>query len=160
MNMEATIAKRKLKMNGVAISIFAFIIIVGLLGAGCGNIPASVPADFPAAERTINTGIVIEYDSNLLMNKYDIRVIVDGERLGIQKQGEKILYELLVAAELHELILREHGNDKNETSVSFDAADGNYYYYFVKAKSGGIEIERQDIMDYDEALMFVGMMAD
>ena len=43
----------------------------------------------PAPPPPINTGIVVDYDSNLFMNIYDIRLSVDDSILGTQTQGEK-----------------------------------------------------------------------
>jgi len=47
-------------------------------------------SETPSGEK-VKTGIIIEYDTNLLLYKYDVRISVDDSVVGSLKQGKKEL---------------------------------------------------------------------
>lgn len=98
----------------------------------------------------VKAGIVIEYDSNLFMNIYDIRLSLDGSALGVQTQGTKELYELDLEEGTHELVFSEFGNDANTKTIEIEILEDEYYYFFIKTRESGIEIEGEDTMTLDE----------
>jgi hypothetical protein len=101
-------------------------------------------------------GIIIDYDKNLLFNKYEIRVSVDDVVLGTMPQGEKGLFYIVLTQETHTITISEVGNDTNKTSKEFVVLADNYYYFLLKAESGGITIKSTDIMNASEANSFLG----
>lgn len=107
----------------------------------------------------VNTGIIIEYDANWFMNKYDVNISVDDSDVANIKQGEKELYELTLTEGTHTLTFSELGNDKNLVSKEFEVTADNYYYFFIKAENNGIEIQKTDTMTLDGAFSFVGKSA-
>ena|GEM_PF-5988498 len=119
--------------------------------------PESTPSPTPAPtpQPQLNTGIVIEYDMNLIMNKYDIRISVGDTILGTQEQGKKEFYELTLTEGTHTITFSEFGNDENKKTEQINVLEGEYYYFFIKTRNSGIEIEKKDILTLDEALSFV-----
>jgi len=115
-------------------------------------------ADSNLQAKEVSAGIIVDYDSNILMNIYDIRISVNDVVLGVQKQGETTLYDLTIKEGRNTLILSEFGNDENIQQESFNVTEGKYYYFFIKTRDSGIEIERKDIMSRDEALLLEGIV--
>jgi hypothetical protein len=137
--------------------------MVCIMLAGCGDTTDREPAMDALMDDVVievNTGIIIDYDTNLIMNRYDIRVFVNDVQLGVQEQGEKTLYELTLTEGLHTLTFREFGNDGNATTEIFEVLADNYFYFFIKARNSGIEIERRDTMTLDEARLFAGISSN
>jgi hypothetical protein len=111
----------------------------------------------PVAIKNVSTGLVIEYDMNFFLNKYDIRVSVDDNVVGTVKQGDKTLYELTLPEGSRRVVFAEVGDETNTTTASIDVTDGNYYYFFIKTKNSGIEIEKRDTLTLDEAYAIAGI---
>ena len=48
------------------------------------------------------------------------------------------------------------GDDTNKKTEQINAKEGDYYYFFIKARNSGIEIEKKDTLSLDEAYSLVG----
>jgi len=121
--------------------------------------PQPTPEPPPPAEE-VNTGILIEYDKNILMNIYNVRISVNDVPLGVLEQGETELFELVLTEEAHTITFSEFGNDENITTDVFEVTADSYNYFFIKARNSGIEIEKRDIMTHTEALLLIGVVSD
>jgi len=96
-------------------------------------------------EGNANNAIQIDYDKNALFNKYEIRVSVNNNYLGTQKQDTKKTYWTFLNSGNNILTISEVGNNNNELTVDFDAREGNVYYFFVQAGMSGIRIGKTDV---------------
>jgi len=144
---------RKILPIATGAIILVVIILICIVGVNRAAPPLS---QSPPME--VNTGVIIEYDNNMLMNRFDIRVAVDNIPLGVQQQGEIMLYELTLAEGMHMLSFSEFGNDENNTEERFEVSAANvYYYFFVKSRNSGIIIEKRDSMTRDEAYLLAGI---
>ena len=142
----------------MAISILLAVVLALSLAACSGDSNKPSSSDTPSA--LVNTGIVIEYDENILMNIYDIRISVDDSLLGTQVQGEKKLYELNLTEGNHKIVFAEVGDESNTTNQSFTVSEGNYYYFFIKTRNSGIVIEKRDTLTLDEVQVFKDIADD
>jgi len=122
--------------------------------------PTPAPTPTPTPVEWIDTGIIIEYDDNLFLYKYDVRVSVNDVSLGILKQGDVEFFELFLTEDTHEITLSEFGNDGNITTDTFKVTAGSYNYFFIKTRNSGIEIERRDTMTHDEMLILISVSDD
>jgi len=125
--------------------------------------PEPTPQPTPEPQVIINelqTGIVIEYDENLFLYTYDIRISVNEESIGVQEQGEIKLYDLLLNEGENTITFSEFGNDDNVTIDTFNASADSINYFFIKARSSGIEIEKRDTMTHEEVLLLIGSSDD
>jgi len=105
--------------------------------------------------KNVNTGIVIEFDANLLLNKYDIIISVNGVLQGVQKQGETLLYKLNLPEGKNTLSLSQFEKDDNNTSETFNVSEDNFYYFFIKTRNSGIRIEKKNVMTLNDVLLIV-----
>jgi len=121
--------------------------------------PQQTPEPPPPLEE-VNTGILIEYDKNILMNIYSIRISVNDVPIGVLEQGETKLFELVLTEEVHTISFSEFGNDENITADVFEVTADSYNYFFIKTRNSGIEIEKRDIMTQDEVLFIIGEPGD
>ncbi|MDR2558280.1 MAG: zinc ribbon domain-containing protein [Oscillospiraceae bacterium] len=149
-------SKIKTGCLSVVVILFVLIIIIEIIPDNTEETPIGTGISQENNGEQVSTGIIIDFDTNLLFNKYDIRILVNGFPLDIQTQGEKVLYEFALSEGLHTLTLSEIGNDKNTITETFEVLANNYYFFFIKAGWSGIEIERKDTMTLDEAQLFVG----
>ena len=98
--------KRSLLLISSIFCVVAFCVLL----TGCDESEAPIPEE--VIRNNVNTGVVIEYDTNLLMNIYDVRVLVNDSQLGVIEQGEKILYELFLFEGENTITFSEFGNDE------------------------------------------------
>jgi len=108
----------------------------------------------------IETGIIIEYDANLFLYIYNVRISVNDISLGIQEQGQIELYEMQLTEDIHTITFSEFGNDGNVTTDTFEVIADSYNYFFIKSRSTGIEIEKRDIMTFEETQLLLGVLDD
>ena len=132
----------------------ALVLVIAVSLVACGY-NGDTPTSSDVLFRPINTGVVIEYDINIIMNIYDIRVSVDDSILGTQVQGEKKLYELSLTEGTHEIVFAEVGDGSNKITKTFTVSEGNYYYFFIKARNSGIMIEKEDALTLDEVQVLI-----
>ena len=71
-------------------------------------------------EGDTDTVIQIDYDSNALFNKYDIRISVNDVFLGTQSQGRMVTYRIALDEGVHSLVLTEVGNNSNSLTHKFE----------------------------------------
>jgi len=133
--------------------LFTIVFILSLAACGSNSKPS-------VEVKQVNTGLVIEYDTNILFNIYEIRIIANGTVIGDQKQGEKKLYEITLPEGSSTVTFSQIGKDTNKTSATVSVSDGSYYYFFIKAKNGGITIDRKDTMSLGEVYAIVGAPTD
>ena len=125
--------------------------------------PEPTPQPTPEPQVIINevhAGIVIEYDKNLVLYTYDIRISVNEKSIGVQEQGEIKLYDLLLNEGENTITISEFGNDGNVTIDTFNVSADSNSYFFIKARSSGIEIEKRDTMTHEEVLKLISSSDD
>ena len=171
------LSSKRNKVIAGAVGVFLLIIIIIAASSG-GNQNHSVSSPPPVNVSTtpqpttqptpeplppaveIETGILLEYDENILMNRYDIRISINDVPIGILEQGNTEFFELSLSEDVHTLSLSEFGNDENVTIDTFTVVEGSYNYFFIKARTSGIEIERRDTMTRNEVLLLIGAIDD
>ena len=150
--------ERNSRMTNLKNSLIAIFlgITLCLLLIGCTD--STSENTFDNVKKEVKSGVIIDYDSNLLMNIYNIRVSTNDMPLGVQQQGNTILYELSLPEGENTLSLVEFGDDKNTRSETFVVSEGEYYYFFIKTRNSGIEIEKRDVMSREDALLLKGLL--
>ena len=93
----------------------------------------------------LRTEIYISYKENIAINKYDIEVYLDDNKLGLVSQGDSKTFTVNLIEGNHTLKLVECGDTSNSDSIKFSVKSENYRFSFsCKAKWGGIKVEGGD----------------
>lgn len=86
--------------------------------------------------------ICVNCEKNLLTNRYDVSVNVDGEAIGSVKHGSEATFEVKLTEGQHELELEDKGNTNSNVTTTFNVqSDSDKFFYRVKCSMDRIEIE-------------------
>jgi len=85
--------------------------------------------------------IIIKYESNTLLNKYDIEVFLNGRSLGNIKQGETKTFSATLNSGVNRLRASRVDNANNSFELEFDNVGDGKYSFTSNARMGGLEVK-------------------
>jgi len=83
--------------------------------------------------------IAVKYESNTLLNKYDIDISLNGRNLGSMKQGESKTFPATLNSGVNRLRANRVDNTNNSFEVEFDNIGDGKYSFTINARMGGLE---------------------
>ncbi|MCL2820604.1 MAG: hypothetical protein FWD38_07210 [Oscillospiraceae bacterium] len=85
--------------------------------------------------------IIIKYESNTLLNKYDIEIYLNGRNLGSIRQGESKTFPATLISGTNRLRTSRVDNVNNSFEIEFDNVGDGKYSFTSNARMGGLEIK-------------------
>ncbi|MBM6810618.1 hypothetical protein H5983_06015 [Faecalitalea cylindroides] len=110
-----------------------------LLLVGCGNSEEITQVEEPEDLEEIS--ITVKCNPNLLLSKYDVQILVDGENIGVIEHGEKDTFTIDLPKGKHTIGFEKEDDSSVDGSKSFNVKEKTALKYIVSCKNDQIEVE-------------------
>lgn len=123
-------------------------VIASLTLFGCSEGSSASTND---SAKTYNMDLTVESESNLLLAKYDIDILLDGDKLSTIENGGKYQDKIDIKKGKHKLTFRSADDKDVKTSVDLKVKKDTTNYYLIHSDSDAIKVEKQEESDNKSA---------
>lgn len=132
-------------MKRVLTMLFALLAAITL--TSCGEASDDIVEPDPVVPVKFNVQIDVECTQNLLLNKYDVAVLIDSNELGVLDHGTKKTFNAELEEGVYTLSFEEEGDSSVDGSVDIEISKDTRFRYRIFCKGSQIEIQEIKVQE-------------